>query len=187
VTIPVTADGVAMDQTVDVHCDHPGTPAASATDDCTDTNGTITVTLRNTDAGSQPVEFVVTNPIDQTTVTKTVAAGGTETVTFTDVPDGSYLIPVTADGKALTPIAVTVSCQETPTTPTTPTSEAPTSTSTTQNPNVVLGAELERTPEATATGTLPTTGSASTSLVLLAGVFLVAGGALVVIGRRRTA
>lgn len=112
--ISVTADGKHMDQTVSTQCDHPGTPSATATDDCTATGGLVTVTLSNTaPAGSaEPVTFVVTNPVTQAQTTVTVAAGASTTVELADIPDGSYEVAVTADGKALPSIAVTVDCQQ---------------------------------------------------------------------------
>jgi len=114
VTIPVTADGKALDQTVTVACDRPGTPNVLSDVACTETGGQVTVTLVNTAAAgsAEPITFVVTDPRDGATTTKVVAAGASAAVVLADLPDGSYDIGVSADGKALAPVVAKVDCQQ---------------------------------------------------------------------------
>ncbi len=115
VTIPVTADGKPMNQTVTVDCDRPGTPSVVKDVECTEAGGRVTVTLTNTSpAGTaEPITFVVTDPRDGSkTTTQVVEAGSSATVVFADLPDGDYTIPVSADGEALAPIEVKVDCQQ---------------------------------------------------------------------------
>ncbi len=108
VTIPVTADGVALDQTLTVHCDVPGVPAVSVSEICANFDGNVTVTLGNT-GGTEPIVFVVTDPRTNAKTTKTVAVGDSASVTLAGFPDGPVTIPVTADGKAMNQ-SVTVDC-----------------------------------------------------------------------------
>ena len=96
-TIPVTANQVAYDQTVTVACDRPGVPSVSAANACTDGDGEISITLANT-GGDLPVTFVVTDPRTNATTTKVVAPGGSEVVKLSGFPDGVVTIPVTTDG-----------------------------------------------------------------------------------------
>lgn len=96
-TIPVTADGVHQDQTVQVACDRPGIGSVQVSQGCADFDGTVTLTLATT-GGDLPVTFVVTDPRTNTTTTKVVAPGATDTVTLTGVADGSFTVPVTVDG-----------------------------------------------------------------------------------------
>ena len=84
VTIPVTAGATRADQTVTVQCDIPGTPQVSAGSVCTSGNGDVTVTLANT-AGNQPIVFTVTDPRTNAVTTRTVAPGGSTTVTLVGV------------------------------------------------------------------------------------------------------
>ncbi|MCD9624550.1 Cys-Gln thioester bond-forming surface protein [Rhabdothermincola salaria] len=88
-------------------------PGASAAVECVDNDGTITVTLNNTGYGE--VTFDVTNPVTSEVTSKVVGAKGTDTVVFTDVPDGTYDVPVTAKvagqpDEDLTIEGLTVSC-----------------------------------------------------------------------------
>jgi LPXTG-motif cell wall-anchored protein len=108
VTIPVTANGKAANQTVTVHCDVPGVPSVTSGVTCADVQGVVTVNLANT-GGNQPITFVVTDPRTSTSTTKIVAPGANTTVTLTGFADGVYTIPVTADGVSIAQ-TVTVKC-----------------------------------------------------------------------------
>ena len=108
VTIPVTTNGKAADQTLTVACDIPGTPQVSAGSVCVSGNGDVTVTLANT-AGNQPIVFTVTDPRTNAVTTRTVAPAGSTTVTLVGFPDGTVTIPVTADDVSLDQ-TLTVSC-----------------------------------------------------------------------------
>jgi uncharacterized cupredoxin-like copper-binding protein len=113
-TIGVTADGVELDQTVDVDCDRPGVPAAAAAAECTAEGGEITVTLENTSpAGeAESIVFVVTDPRDGSETTEAVQAGESKTVVLTGFADGEHAIGVTADGEVLDAVEVTVDCAQ---------------------------------------------------------------------------
>jgi LPXTG-motif cell wall-anchored protein len=108
VVIPVTADGVAVNQTLTIHCDVPGVPSVSSGATCANVQGAITVTLANT-GGNQPITFVVTDPRTNVATTKVVAPGTNASVTLTGFPDGPVTIPVTADGVAMNQ-TLTVKC-----------------------------------------------------------------------------
>jgi len=108
VTIPVSADGVSVAQSLTVDCDRPGLPSVSSSVVCANANGDITVTLSNT-GGDLPVTFVVTDPRTNLTITRVVAVGASDTVTLTGFSDGVVVIPVTADGASVDQ-TVTVNC-----------------------------------------------------------------------------
>lgn len=108
VTIPVTADGAALDQTLTIACDVPGVPAVSATSACVDFDGDVVVALANV-GGTEPIVFVVSDPRDGTTTTRSIAVGDSATVTLAGFPDGTYTIGITADGAPLDEI-VDVDC-----------------------------------------------------------------------------
>lgn len=114
VTIPVTADGQAIDQTATIDCDRPGVPNVLRDVACTEAGGEVTVTLVNTSpAGTaEPITFEVTDPRDGTVTTEVVLAGSTETVVLAGLADGDYAIPVSADGTPLAPVTVTVDCEQ---------------------------------------------------------------------------
>ncbi len=114
VTIPVTADGKAMNQSVVVDCDRPGTPSVYHDEACTATGGEVTISLKNNSAvgTAQPITFVVTDPRDNKTTSLTLAPGESGEITLDGMADGTYVIPVTADGKALPSIDVTIDCQQ---------------------------------------------------------------------------
>src|SRR5690606_16354516 len=61
VTIPVTADGVPLDQTLTIACDVPGVPDVDVDPVCVDFDGDVLVTLANV-GGTEPIAFVVTDP-----------------------------------------------------------------------------------------------------------------------------
>jgi molybdopterin-guanine dinucleotide biosynthesis protein A len=108
VTIPVTADGVPSDQTLTIACDVPGVPSVSTDPHCVNFDGDVLVTLANV-GGTEPIVFVVTDPRDGSTTTRTVAVGASATVTLAGFPDGTYTIGITADGKVLDAVA-TIDC-----------------------------------------------------------------------------
>lgn len=114
ITIPVTADGKHLDQTVTVACDRPGTPNVLSDVACTETGGQVTVTLVNTAVAgaAEPITFVVTDPRDGTTTTKVVAAGSSAQVVLDDLPEGEHTIAVSADGAPLAPVVAKVDCQQ---------------------------------------------------------------------------
>jgi molybdopterin-guanine dinucleotide biosynthesis protein A len=107
-TVPVTADGVSLDQTLTVACDVPGVPSVTVDPQCVNFDGDVLVTLANV-GGTEPIVFVVTDPRDASTTTRTVAVGASATVTLAGLADGSYTVGVTADGKVLDQ-AITVDC-----------------------------------------------------------------------------
>ena len=127
VTVPVKVGDADYTQTVTIDCDAPGTPAVSASAECTATGGLVTVTLSNEGepGKAKPIVFVVTDPTgggptavttDPTIGTNvdhtvTVAPGQSDTVTIPNVPDGKISIPVTADGESLDAITIEVDCQ----------------------------------------------------------------------------
>jgi hypothetical protein len=82
---------------VNVDCDRPGIPAVSSSVACQDFDGVVAVVVRN-DGGDLPVTFVVQDPRGGDPVTATLQPGQSQTVTFTGFPDGTWTIPVTADG-----------------------------------------------------------------------------------------
>jgi hypothetical protein len=95
--VGVTADGVSLDQVVQVGCDVPGVPEVDAVVECDEGDGDVAVVLANVD-GTEPIEFVVTDPRDGSTVTKSVEPGGSTSVVLEGFADGSHTIEVTADG-----------------------------------------------------------------------------------------
>jgi FtsP/CotA-like multicopper oxidase with cupredoxin domain len=107
-TIPVTADGEPFDQRVTVDCDRPGVPDVDVSQSCVDFDGTVVVTLANT-GGDLPVAFVVTDPVTGEETTKVVDPGGTATVSFAGLPDGTFTVAITADGTPLDQVVV-VAC-----------------------------------------------------------------------------
>jgi hypothetical protein len=105
VTIPVTADGVAIDQTLTIGCDVPGVPAVQVEAACVSFDGDVVVDLANV-GGTEPITFVVTDPRDGTTTTRSVAVGSSASLTLPAFADGTYTVGITADGA---PLAQTVS------------------------------------------------------------------------------
>ena len=85
-----------------------GVPQVSLTTACVDGDGRVTLTLLNA-GGFLPVTFVVTNPVTGGQTTKVVDPGGSATVVLGSLPDGTWTIPVTADGSSLNQ-QVTVDC-----------------------------------------------------------------------------
>jgi LPXTG-motif cell wall-anchored protein len=113
-TFTVTADGEPLpDLVVDVRCDAPGIPVVDSGVECTADGGQVTLTLGNDGASGTnlPVEFTVTDPRTGEVTTVTVAADDTETVVLEGFLDGTWTIPVTADGEALDQ-TVTVRCAD---------------------------------------------------------------------------
>jgi hypothetical protein len=104
----VRADEAVLDQTLTIACDVPGVPEVDVTPQCVDFDGNVVVALANT-GGTEPIHFVVTDPRDQSTTTRDVAVGASATVTLAGLPDGTYTIGVTADGKVLDQ-TITVDC-----------------------------------------------------------------------------
>lgn len=111
-TIPVTADGESMDQEIEVACDHPGTPGVDVEAECVEAGGVITLLLSNTDPGSEPVTFSVTDPRGGEPQVVVVAAGATAPVSFGGFADGDYAFDVVADGTPLPPFVVPVDCEQ---------------------------------------------------------------------------
>jgi hypothetical protein len=99
-TISIVADGQDLSQTVNVDCDRPGIPGVSSSVGCQDFDGVVSVVVRN-DGGDLPVTFVVQDPRGGDPVTATLQPGQSQTVTFTGFPDGTWTIPVTADGQPM--------------------------------------------------------------------------------------
>jgi uncharacterized cupredoxin-like copper-binding protein len=97
VTIAITADGKDMSQAVSVDCDRPGVPNVSSTAECVAFDGVVSVVVSN-DGGDLPVTFVVTDPRGGTPTTITLNPGESQTVVLSGFADGTWTIPVTADG-----------------------------------------------------------------------------------------
>ena len=79
--------------TVDVDCDSP-VPAVTLTPGCVEAEGTVLVTMTNT--GGEAVTFDVTNPLNLQVWHVVVAAGATETLTFSGFANGTYTVSVMA-------------------------------------------------------------------------------------------
>ena len=88
-----TYAGFPKTLTVNVDCDGPA-PAVQLTPSCTGAVGAVLVTMTNT--GAESVTFDVTNPLDLVVSHVVVAAGGTETLTFTGFTNGDYTVTVMA-------------------------------------------------------------------------------------------
>ena len=105
-TIDVMAGTVDLSFKVTIDCDRP-VPSVRLTPSCTDAAGTLLVTMTNT--GTRAVVFDVTNPKDLVVYHVLVAAGGTETLTFTGLINGTYTLPVMA-GQVDLSAQFTVNC-----------------------------------------------------------------------------
>ena len=90
-----------------------GVPAVKGSAECSDTGGIVTLVLSNTaPAGNKAVEFVVSGPgTPDGPTTVSVAAGGSTTLTFTGVPEGTATYTITADGKALSDEVFEIDCE----------------------------------------------------------------------------
>jgi LPXTG-motif cell wall-anchored protein len=124
-----------------------------------DDNGVLDLTLVNEQP--QSALFIVAAAESSATSAVQVAAGSVSAITFTDLDDGLVAVPVSVDGVE-SDVAVSVNCDQ---------------------PEVaVMGAALR---QSTAPPSLPSTGSASSSMLLL-GASLVAAGAIAsLVSRRR--
>ena len=106
-TVTITAPGMTtVSATVDCT---PGTPSATASTGCVNTEGTVSATLA-VSPGVGSVTFTVTIP-GQAPATYTVAAGASQSLSFSGVPNGT----VTISAPGMTTVTATVNC--TPGTP----------------------------------------------------------------------
>ncbi len=102
-TVTISAPGMTT-VSATVNCT-PGTPSATAAAACVDGAGTVTATLAVT-SGVGSVTFTVTIP-GQAPATYTVAAGGSQNLSFTGVPSGT----VTISAPGMTTVSATVDCR----------------------------------------------------------------------------
>ncbi len=102
-TITITINGKTADSiVVDTDCDHPGTPSASATVECSEFDGVATVHLTNT-GGETALTFTVNgNPV-------VVDGNSSKDVTVSGLGDGQVKIPVFVGDTDLS-VTVTVTC-----------------------------------------------------------------------------
>ena len=119
-TVPITAQypgGPLLDKTISgltVDCD--GVPQVSSSSICTADGGVVSLVLSNTaPAGNKAVEFVVSGPgTPDGPTTVSVAAGGSTTLKFSGVADGTATYEITADGEPLADQVLQIDCAGVP-------------------------------------------------------------------------
>lgn len=107
-TIAVAGGGLDFSFTVDVACDHPGTPSVSSSQSCADHDGTVVVHLTAT-GGEQAIAFTVNGS------EVAVQPDTTVDVTINGLTDGSHHIAVSGGGSDFS-FDVTVACDLPPAT-----------------------------------------------------------------------
>lgn len=107
-TITVTGGGLDFGFTVDIACDHPGTPSVGSSQSCADHDGTVVVHLTAT-GGEQPIVFTVNGS------EVTVQPDTTVDVTIGGLTDGTQHIAVSGGGSDFSFDAM-IACDLPPTT-----------------------------------------------------------------------
>ncbi len=106
-TLTVKVGNTDLSKPFTIDCDH-AQPKVSSEVACTANDGSVTITLDNTD-GTEAVIFHVTNPITNVVEDVTVLAGASTTRTIGGFSDGLHSVLVTADGQDFLQ-TFTVSC-----------------------------------------------------------------------------
>ena len=127
----------------------------------TNHNGVLDLTLVN-ERASQEAVFEVTEPASGNNSAIAVAAASVSAITFTDLADGAFTVPVVVDGIDAA-VAVKVSCDA---------------------PEVAVMAAPPRAQSA-AEPSLPATGQSSTGGLVIGGALVAAGVAVSLVARRR--
>ena len=95
-----------VDGNLQVDCNSPQ-PSASVSQECSDGDGSVTVTLTN--AGGEQVTFTVTTP-SGATEQHTVGANSNKVVTYSGLGDGQYSVTVKVGDEVITAQDITVDC-----------------------------------------------------------------------------